>query len=80
MIDEQLQQIRAEAAQESAVQSHIEAKAKQDTFIKSNLDYENRLRGHMYKFDEDTKDGKRAGMQQPAQGNAQDMMGSGQPA
>ena len=31
------------------------SKMKEDIQIKSNLDYENRLRGHMYQFEDDAK-------------------------
>ena len=31
-------------------------RAQQEMFIKSNLDYENRLRGHMYQFDDGSND------------------------
>lgn len=31
---------------------HRLQKAQEERFVKSNLDYENRLRGHMYQFDE----------------------------
>ncbi len=30
----------------------VKQRAQQELFIKSNLDYENRLRGHMYQFEE----------------------------
>ena len=31
---------------------HRLQKAQEERFVKSNLDYENRLRGHMYQFDD----------------------------
>jgi hypothetical protein len=31
----------------------LSQKAQQEVFTKSNLDYENRLRSHMYQFDDD---------------------------
>lgn len=31
---------------------HKMQRAQQELFIKANLDYENRLRGHMYQFDD----------------------------
>ena len=31
---------------------HRMQKQQEERFVKSNLDYENRLRGHMYQFDE----------------------------
>ena len=31
---------------------HRAQKTQEERFLKSNLDYENRLRGHMYQFDE----------------------------
>ena len=34
---------------------HRYQKAQQEMFIKSNLDYENRLRGHMYQFEDDNQ-------------------------
>jgi len=31
---------------------HRNQKTNEEKFVKSNLDYENRLRGHMYQFDD----------------------------
>lgn len=32
---------------------HMAQRAQEEKFVKSNLDYENRLRGHMYQFDDE---------------------------
>ena len=35
----------------------VKQRAQQELFIKSNLDYENRLRGHMYQFEDENNKG-----------------------
>ena len=52
MIDQHLNQIRAEQDGQGLTAGKL-AKTQAEMFVKSNLDYENRLRGHMYQFEED---------------------------
>ncbi len=46
------QQQQVEGQVQGQTDLHKLQKAQQEMFIKSTLDYENRLRGHMYQFDE----------------------------
>jgi hypothetical protein len=50
MIDEQLKQIQEEHPE--IPETHLARREKEEMFIKSNLDYENRLKSHMYQFDD----------------------------
>ena len=46
----QLQDLNAQYTGQS--EFHKVQRNQEEKFVKSNLDYENRLRGHMYQFDE----------------------------
>jgi FKBP-type peptidyl-prolyl cis-trans isomerase (trigger factor) len=55
MIDQNLEYIRQQYGQapEQNGQNNVKmAKMQEELLMKTNLDYENRLRGHMYQFDD----------------------------
>ena len=49
-------QMQQQFQQMSPEQEHKTQRQQQEVFIKSNLDYENRLRSHMYQFDDGSND------------------------